>query len=138
MSFGAFMTNWKEINRIGKDPAAVRAVAKSLLRMAEAGWSDWELDFLEHMSNRQDPLTTLQAEKLIQIRDDAQFFSTYDGFNISTLIERCWTARFDLSDDEDITFIEKLKESGSSSIRKRHVGRLFRCCRALLILGQVG
>ncbi len=128
------MTNWKEINRIGKDPAAVRSIAKTLLRMSEAGWSDWELDFLEHMSGRRDPLTTLQTEKLIEIRDAAQFFSTYDGFNISKLIERCWMASFDLNNDEDITFIERLKENGSSSIRKRDIGRLFRCCRELHIL----
>jgi hypothetical protein len=126
------MTDWKEINRISKDPGAVRILAKSLLRMPDAARSDWEVDFLEHMSRRQDPLTTLQAEKLIQIRDDAQFFSTYDGFSVATLIERCWAARFDLNSDEDITFIERLK--GRASIRKRDVGRLFRCCREVFIL----
>jgi hypothetical protein len=126
------MANWKEIDRLSKDPGAVRVLAKSLLRIPDAAWTDWELDFLDHMSFRHDPLTTLQAEKLIEIRDNAQFLATCDGFNIPTLIEQCRTARFDLNSDEDITFIERLK--GRASIRKRDVGRLFRCCRELHIL----
>jgi hypothetical protein len=98
------MANWKEIDRIAKDPAGVRALAKSLLRMPDAGWKEWELDFLEHMSHHEGHLTTRQSEKLVEIRDAAQYFSTYDGFKISTLIDKCWMARLDLNDDEDVAF----------------------------------
>jgi hypothetical protein len=130
------MPNWKEISRIAKDPGAVRLLAKSLLRMSEMEWNVWEVAFLENMSTQQEPLTTRQSEKLLEIRDAAQDFSTYDGFNIKTLIEKCWMARTDLDDEQDVAFIERLKESGAKSIRRRQVKRLFRCCRELLILEQ--
>ncbi len=130
------MPNWKEISRIAKDPGAVRLLAKSLLRMSEMEWNVWEVAFLENMSTQQEPLTTRQSEKLLEIRDAAQYFSAYDGFNIDTLIGTCWMARLDLNDEDDIAFIERLKESGAKSIRRRQVKRLFRCCRELSILEQ--
>jgi hypothetical protein len=128
------MPDWREINRISKDPGAARLLAKTLLRMSEMDWNVWEAAFLDNRSRQQDHLTTRQAEKLIQIRDESQSFSTYDGFSISTLVEKCWFARFDLNDDEDLAFIEKLKEAGARSLRRRQVKRLFRCCRELYIL----
>jgi hypothetical protein len=131
------MPSWKEIDRIAKDPGAVRILAKSLLRMTEMEWRVWELDFLDNMSNQKEPLTTRQAEKLLEIRDSSQIFSTYDGFNVVTLMHKCWVARFDLSSDDDIDFIERLKDCGSKSIRRRQVSRLFRCCRELFILEPV-
>ncbi len=130
------MPNWKEISCIAKDPGAVRLLANSLLRMSEMEWNVWEVAFLENMSTQQEPLTTRQSEKLLEIRDAAQYFSAYDGFNIDTLIGTCWMARLDLNDEDDIAFIERLKESGAKSIRRRQVKRLFRCCRELLILEQ--
>jgi len=104
--------------------------------MSEMEWNVWEVAFLENMSTQQEPLTTRQSEKLLEIRDAAQYFSAYDGFNIDTLIGTCWMARLDLNDEDDIAFIERLKESGAKSIRRRQVKRLFRCCRELLILEQ--
>jgi hypothetical protein len=131
------MTDWKEISRTAKDPGAVRLLAKSLLRMAEMEWNVWELAFLENMSNQHEPLTTRQAEKLLEIRDATQHFSTYDGFNLESLIEKSWMARLDLNDQDDVAFVERLRESAVKSIRRRQVKRLFRCCRELLILEQV-
>jgi hypothetical protein len=130
------MPNWKEISRIAKDPGAVRILAKSLLRMSEMEWNVWEVAFLENMTTQQEPLTTRQSEKLLEIRDAARYFSTYDGFNIETLIEKCWMARADLDDEQDVAFIERLKASAAKSIRRRQVKRLFRCCRELFILEQ--
>jgi hypothetical protein len=60
--------------------------------MSEMEWNVWELAFLENMSNQQESLTTRQAEKLLEIRDATQYFSTYDGFNVKSLIEKCWMA----------------------------------------------
>ncbi len=130
------MPKWKEISRIAKDPSAVRILAKTLLRMSEMEWNVWEVAFLKNMTTQQEPLTTRQSEKLLEIRDAAQYFSTYDGFNIESLIEKSWMARADLDDEQDVAFIERLKASGAKSVRRRQVKRLFRCCRELLILEQ--
>jgi hypothetical protein len=131
------VADWKDINRIAKDPAAARILAASLLRGRDAGWSPWEIDFLESMGANREPLTTRQAEKLMELRDANQSFSTFDGFNIETLIDKCFQARLDLSKDEDIAFVERLRASGTRSIKRRILGRLLRCCRELLVIEPV-
>jgi hypothetical protein len=131
------VADWREINRIAKDPAAARILAKSLSQSRDADWSPWEIDFLESMRANQEPLTTRQAEKLMELRDANQSFSTFDGFNIETLIDKCFQARLDLNKDEDIGFMERLRESGTRSIKRRNLSRLLRCCRQLLAIEPV-
>jgi hypothetical protein len=61
------MAPWKEIERIKRDSAGARALAKSLL--ASAQLTEWEEPFLEGTEVHQGPLSTRQAEKLVEIRD---------------------------------------------------------------------
>ena len=133
MASGANMQDYKEINRIRKDLVAVRSLAKRLLNLPHADWNDWEIDFLQHMSRHKgpDPITTRQGEKLLELRDDAEYYSAVRGFSVQCLIENCWLARDDLDSEENRRFIEQLKETSYSSIKRRHLRKLLACAREL-------
>jgi hypothetical protein len=117
---------------IAEDAARVRVLAKTLLA-TDRDWTDWELAFLETLANHfgPDALSTRQREKLVELRDDAQRISTYRGLNIAGLIRDCWLARLDLGDDDE-GFIETLK--GATTIKRRQLGQLLRCCRKLGVI----
>ena len=129
MASGANMQDYKEINRIRKDLVAVRSLAKRLLNLPHADWNDWEIDFLQHMSRHKgpDPITTRQGEKLLELRDDAEYYSAVRGFSVQCLIENCWLARDDLDSEDDRRFIQQLKETRYSSIKRRHLRKLLAC-----------
>jgi hypothetical protein len=127
------MQDYREIDRIRKDLVAVRSLAKRLLDLPHADWNDWEIDFLQHMVRRtgSEPITTRQGEKLVELRDDAEYFSSAHGFSVQSLIEKCWLARDDLDREGDRTFIEQLKETSFSSVKRRQFRKLLACAREL-------
>jgi hypothetical protein len=127
------MQNYKEIDRIRKDPVAVRSLAKRLLDIPKHDWNDWEIDFLQHMARHEgpDPLTTRQGEKLVELRDDSEYFSSVKGLSIQSLIKNCWLARDDLNREGDRKFIEELKASNHSCVKRRQLGKLLACAREL-------
>jgi hypothetical protein len=124
------MTSHIEILRIAKDPAAVHSLGKRLSSLPNHEWRPWEVDFLESMSKfaGPEPLTMRQREKLIELRDDAEYLTEYRGLSIERLNERCYLGRDDLS-ESDAEFIEGLL--GQSSIQRRKLGQFLRCCRQL-------
>jgi hypothetical protein len=69
------MQDYREIDRIRKNPVAVSSLAKRLLVIPNHDWNDWELEFLEHIARHRgpDPITTRQGEKLIELRDDSEY-----------------------------------------------------------------
>jgi len=73
-------------------------------------------------------------EKLVELRDGAEYVSTIEGLDVASLIDKCWLGRLDLDYEDDIAFIEQ--ERGSTSIKRRHVGRLLRCCRKLGVIDR--
>jgi len=128
------MASYKELLALGRDPVRVRAVARRLLASAE-DWTEWERDFLEGLVAEYGSaaLTTHQRQKLAELRDGAEYVSTIEGFDVVHLIDKCWPRRLDLDYEDDIAFIEQ--ERGSTSIKRRHVERLLRCCRKLGVIG---
>lgn len=132
------MSSWREVNEIGKDPSRVRRLAERLLLLHRHEMSEWELDFLDSvmaLGTADQDLTTRQAEKLIEIRDDMKIYTQLDGFNIRRLIERCWMARLDLCETDE-HFINRLR--GAGSLRRSDAQRLLRCARQLhLVDGYV-
>jgi hypothetical protein len=133
LSTGRAMADWQEINRISKDPQAVRSLAQRLLQLAYMAWAGDRLRFLEDMARVREPVTTRQAEYLIDLRDDAELFSTVGRFSVAALIEDCWRHRLPdryrgLSDD-DCQFIERIR--GKTSLPRPQLRRLFACCREL-------
>ena len=127
------MQDYKEIDRVRKDSVAVKSLAKRLLSIPNHDWNDWELDFLEHMVRHRgpEPITTRQGEKLVELRDHSEYHSSVQGFSVASLITNCWLARDDLSSEQNKKFIEELKASGVSAIRKRQLGKLLACAREL-------
>ena len=126
------MGSWTEIERIRKDLVAIRSLAKRLLKLPDHEWTHWELDFLEDRSCQKNEINTRQAEKLLELRDDAEYHSKVQGFSVASLIEDCWLARHDLSNESDRSFIENHK--GKTGLKRRQLHKLFACCRELHLI----
>ncbi len=127
------MQDYREIDRIRKDLVAVRSLAKRLLELPHADWNDWEIDFLQHMARHKgpDPITTRQSEKLVELRDDAEYYSSVHGFSVQSLVKNCWVARDDLNSEADRKFIEDLKATSYSCVKRRQLRKLLACAREL-------
>lgn len=131
------MNPYQEMHDIGKDPVRVNILADKLFHVYRDELTDWEVDFLENMCTWRgpEPLTTRQCEKLVELRDNMVKRSSVAGFSVKRLIEGCWIARLDLS-DEDMDFIERVK--GKVELRRRDLLRLLHCSRSVdLVEGYV-
>lgn len=123
-----------EMQRLGTDPVAVRNLARHLLRMRDVQWTDWELDFLDHMASHDgDALTIRQREVLVQLRDNARSYTIVEGLSVPKLIRDCWLARADLEDDDEV-FVTNLATRGAMALKRRPLQRLLRCSRELGII----
>jgi hypothetical protein len=122
------MASYREIVSLQKDVARARVVAQALSRLDDIEWTDWELDFLASMAARQQELTTRQGEKLVELSDDAVWYTAVDGFSLKGLIDRCHLLRDELA-DPDAAFIERLKAAGATRLRRKDAHRLLRCAR---------
>jgi hypothetical protein len=124
------MADYREIHAIQKDPARARCIAQALSTLDDAAWTDWELDFLDSIGSRRGDLTTRQGEKLIELRDEAAWYTAVDGFSLQALIGRCHLLRDELAEG-DMAFVERLQASGATRLRRKDARRLMRCARAL-------
>lgn len=126
---------YREIDRLKKSPEEFRSIALFLLRLPDVSWTDWELDFLESVSERElDPgPSTRQCEVLLDLRDGVTFYAKVEGFSVRAMIDETWRARRDL-DEEDEAFIDALHVSGASAIRRRALRRLIGCARRLDVI----
>jgi hypothetical protein len=127
------MTDWRKINEISKDPQAVRSLARKLLKLPYASWPEYSRKFLENMAKQREPITTRQAEYLIELRDETELHQVAGGFSLESLIEDCWRHREadrhrGLS-DENRDFIERMR--GKRALPRPQLRRLFACCREL-------
>jgi hypothetical protein len=126
------MASWQEIDRIRKDPKAFRALAKGL-RTHISELTDWEKDFLSSINSQsdKDEFTTRQSEKLLQIRDDyVSVTEIRGGFSVKIILRQCHEARLDLLEDDEEWIVQRFEQS-STTIRRKHAGRLRRCARQL-------
>ncbi len=125
------MTTFREMDEVGRDPNRVRTIAKGLLALPEHVWTNWERDFLETRARqREERLSTRQAEMLLELRDDAELFQEIRGVKVRNLIKQCWEARLDLN-DEDLEFIEKLWSNSVVALRRAQIWRLKKLAIAL-------
>jgi hypothetical protein len=93
------MASWKEIERIRKDPASVRRIAKLVLGIGINAdlLTEWEIEFLEPKTHCREELTTRQGEKLLEIRDNIEMVDKVGyGFSVRILFNKCHMARRDL------------------------------------------
>ena len=91
------------------------------------------LDALRDVVARSEQLTTRQAEKLVELEEASQRFTTVEGFNVRKLILRCAEASCDL-DEDDEAFILQLKTSGATSVRRRQLRKLLALARQLGVI----
>ena len=126
------MASWKDIEELKRNPARARHMAKFLL--AIPGLSSWEEGFLESMEVHVGPLSTRQAEKLLEIRDDLRRVSSVEGFSVKTMLPACYEARLDLDDENDIEFLERLRASSATEWRYRDARRVLYCARKLHVI----
>jgi hypothetical protein len=125
------MASWIEIDRIRKDPAAFKAMAKRLLADPHFERSEFADGFLEDIANyKRDELTTRQGEVLLSLRDEAEIHFAVKGLSVATLIDRCHQNRTDL-DEGDQERVEKLKVQGRRFVRGGEMGWFKRICKAL-------
>ena len=129
------MASWREIDGVRKDASGARDLAQRLLKIYPGELTEWETDFLQSITSYTElfEFTTRQAEKLLEIRDDAEPVTACRGFSVANLIRQCCEARLDLS-ETDAQWISDLQRQGGSSIRRRHLGRLMACARDLNII----
>lgn len=132
----------------------------ALAKTAEDVFTEWELTFLRDIARQSEDvmslsskerrehkfskdraeallalrdfrLTTLQAEKLFEIRDATELLSHIDGnISVRSLIKRCYEARLELNEDDE-EFIERLWKRGAFELRRNELSRLKSCCKQL-------
>lgn len=129
------MPDYREIHAICNDPPRVRKIATYLLALADTEWTDWEIDFLNDMQHRQDPLSTRQGEIIVDLRDSVLKYDKVDGFVLKTLIDKCYMCRDELAESNS-DFIERLKLAGATVLKKFEAQRLLQCARNLREIGQ--
>lgn len=131
------MASHIEMSRTASDPVAVRSMARGLLIISSAGWTDWELDFLEHLAEwpGAEPLSERQREKLFELRDNSTSYAAWRGLSIASLVRDCWIARLDLV-EEDAAFIEELYTRKTVSLKRRQLGKLVALARQLNIIEE--
>ena len=79
--------------------------------------------------------TTRQSEKLMQIRDDYETITTFRGFSVKTLLDKCWLGRCDLSESQERK-LEKMRERSPVSVRRKDAGLLMHRARELHIIEE--
>jgi hypothetical protein len=122
------MIDYRELDALAKDPQRASRTAAMLLTLQDADWNEWETDFLENLSTWKSPLSTRQAEKLIELRDAGVLFDKIDGFSLKALIDKLWIYRHELADSD---FIGQLKAGGTVKLRKRQALKLLAYARQI-------
>lgn len=129
------MASWIEIDRVRKDPRLFKPLAAHLLADADYARerSEFATEFLESISRSEtEELSTRQGEILLELRDESRrYFKVGDGLSVEILIAKCFVARLDLSDDDDVERIEALKASGRTFVTGKQIGWFKRICREL-------
>ncbi len=103
--------NHQEMARLANDPAAVRASAQWIRAVLGDRLNDWEREFLAKLAafDGSDVLSIRQRETLHQLRSRATRRSVVKGYRASTLVQKLWALRTDVS-EEDEKFIKDLHE----------------------------
>lgn len=115
----------REIERIRKDPDQWRPLLHQLLRHDDL--APRHLGLLDSLAERQrwlEELSYLQAEWLLDIRDEAQTVIEYRGHGVRYLLRCCYENRLDLDEDGEAWVIE-LHKSGRMPVRKYEARRLY-------------
>jgi len=119
------MASHIEMKRLAEDATSVRTTAAFLLTADDCEWTDWELDFLEHMARWEGPeaLSMRQREVLSDLRERSELLRDWRGIAVARLVTLCWQARLDL-DEPDEDFVVALNDRRPTSLRRGQLHRL--------------
>lgn len=133
------MATWREIDRIRKDAYAFRAMASKLLAVDEIELTEWETAFLDEVRTNLAPreYSTLQAEKLLQIRDGVEVIKTWRGFSVALLLKNCHELRCDLIESDE-EWIVAMYAAAPDKIKRRYAPRLGRIACQLGVIEENG
>lgn len=126
------MASHIEMKRLAEDAAGIRSLAAFLIAADGCEWTDWELDFLDHMCRWEGPdaLSMRQREVLADLRDRSELARDWRGIPVTRLVRACHEARLDL-DEDDEDFVASLHARDPSSLRRRQLQRLTRIAARL-------
>ncbi|MGB7102681.1 MAG: hypothetical protein WBD95_28460 [Xanthobacteraceae bacterium] len=79
--------------------------------------------------------STRQSEKLLQIRNDYEIITTFQGFSIGSLLKGCYEARLDLSESQEARIVRLCGQS-QTSVRRKDIGFLMHCARQLCVIEE--
>jgi hypothetical protein len=129
------MASHSQMSRTAANANAVQTMASVLLTATDAGWTDWELDFLEHMREHTgpEPISMRQREVLFELNDKARSYRDYRGIPVSRLLAECWMARLDLDEDDEV-FVSTLHAANPTALKRRALFRLVHIASKLTIL----
>lgn len=93
--------------------------------------NEWETSFLHDAADWMgEECSQRRAEVLFEIYEDIELISERFGFSISRLLQACYEARLDLS-EEDEAFIIELYEKRPERVQRRKARRIMRCAREI-------
>lgn len=126
------MATWSDIEKVRRNMALAKVMAKSLIRLGgEDGLNEFEKVFLHDAADwTGEECSQRRAEVLFEIHEDIELISERFGFSISRLLEACYEARLDLS-EEDEAFIIELHEKKPQCVQRRTARRIMRCAREI-------
>ncbi len=130
------MASHIEMKRVGDDPASVVRLATILLDLADADWTDWEIDFLSSMASRQTvsgSLTLRQREILFGLESRSKNYTMIAGAKVQSLVANCCMAIKELN-EEDEEFLLSLKDRSATHLRKGSAIRLLHCAKQLQLV----
>jgi hypothetical protein len=130
------MASYKDMKRLGDDPAAVVSLATNLLGLTDADWTDWELDFLSSMAARASEsgtLTLRQREILFELEGRSKNYTMIAGARVQNLVANCCIASKEL-DEDDEEFLRSLKDRSITHLRKGAAIRLLQCAKQLQLV----
>ncbi|MEQ1671432.1 MAG: hypothetical protein ABL893_11280 [Hyphomicrobium sp.] len=111
------MNLYQEIAILKKYPHQSSGMAAMLLATGHA-WNDRQSHFLRDMAEQDYPISTLQGEFLISLRNQTRRRSTYGGFSVRELVRKCHMLRGEFEDgDEDLAdYVATLAETDCQSL----------------------
>ncbi len=116
---------------------AFRARVLQLRAIPDAGWHDWEADWLDDEASRYKDYIYTDKERVIlnQLIASATPFEGYNGFSISELLHIAYRHRADLNEDSE-EFVERHWRRMPRTLRVRQLDRLASLCRLTEPVGR--
>jgi hypothetical protein len=131
LSGAGHVASWTELERIRKDPALFRGLARRLMDDPHCEDSEFADGFLANIAGwKREEITLRQAEVLLDLRDRAEIHTHYKGLSVALLMEKCRANRHEL-DEADRRRLDALCEEQRGFVAGAEIGWFKRICKQL-------